>query len=254
MFNVLLLAAGYATRLYPLTENFPKPLLKVAGRPMLDHLLDHLLPIKDQVGEIVCVTNDRFYAEFVKWQKTLPFPFEIKIVNDGSTTNDNRLGAIGDIQLALQNFKETRDTVILAGDNIFNFDLVKFFRTASKRDGATLASIDVGDRELAKRYGILKLDASGRITQFLEKPQDPPSTLASTGIYYFPKAILNFFDMFLKEGGTSKDAPGFYIGWLVGRAPVYGESLKGVWYDIGDLKSLNEADRVFLNLKGEKKK
>ena len=255
MLNVIILAAGYATRLYPLTENFPKPLLKVAGKPIINYLLDSLRPLASEIGEVACVTNDKYASTFESWQKEMSYPCPIRIVNDGTRTNEDRLGAVRDIHMGLDSFQKQADVMVLAGDNIFDFDLLSFYHNAKNHKGAvTLACTDIKDRELAKQYGILELDAENRIVKFHEKPKAPPSTLASTGIYYFSQPALTYFDQFLSEKSTSGDAPGFYIGWLVGRAPLYGEPLEGIWYDIGDLNSLKNADEIFKNvLKGDRK-
>jgi len=252
MFNVIVLAAGYATRLYPLTENFPKPLLEVAQKPMMNHLLDRLLPISDQIGNVTCVTNNKFVHHFEDWNEKQNLPFSIHILNDGSRTNEDRLGAIRDIHLALNSFEEKGDVMVIAGDNIFDFNLKSFYLKAlSYPESVTLACTDVKDRELAKHYGILQLGKDGEVIQFSEKPSEPLSTLASTGIYYFPETTLDLFDRYLKEKGLNPDAPGFYISWLLDKASVFGQPLKGVWYDIGDLKSLREANEIFEGLKGE---
>jgi len=249
MLNVVILAAGYATRLYPLTENFPKPLLKVGGKPIVNYLLEALEPIASEIQEVLCVTNDKYTSAFEAWQKDLCYPAPVRTLNDGTRSNEDRLGAIRDIHLGLRAFKAPADTIVLAGDNIFDFDLVSFCRKAKKRPSSvSLACTDVGDRELAKQYGILELGPDGRILKFHEKPQTPPSTLASTGIYFFAQETLPLFDEFLSEKRNG-DAPGFYISWLVNRTQVFGEPLQGIWYDIGDLASLKKADGIFSNLK-----
>ncbi len=255
MFNVVLLAAGYATRLYPLTENFPKPLLDVADKTIVNHFLDRLAAAGSEIGEVICVTNDRYAEHFEKWKNKQSFSFPIKVINDGTRTNETRLGAVRDVQLGIQALKMPGDLMVVAGDNIFDSDLGEFVKNAkTRKDAVTLACIDVEDKELAKKYGILKLGKAGKVDEFCEKPSDPPSTLASTGIYYFPKSTLSFFEKFLNEKGSNPDAPGFYIKWLVDQIPVYGEPLNGIWYDIGDKQSLEEADKIFRRLEGAEKK
>jgi glucose-1-phosphate thymidylyltransferase len=251
MVNVVLLAAGYATRLYPLTEKFPKPLLKVADRPIVNHLLDRILDIgEEEVGEVICVTNDRYARAFEEWKALQNFPFPITIVNDKSTDNDNRLGAVKDIALGLESAKTPRDTWVLAGDNIFEFDMKAFYQKALARKGSvTLACFDVKDKELAKQYGILELGEGNKVKSFHEKPVEPLSTLASTGIYYFTAETLGLFQQFLEDPESNPDAPGFYIQWILGRVSVFAEPLDGIWYDIGDLDSLKRADEVFKELK-----
>jgi len=251
MVNVVILAAGYATRLYPLTENFPKPLLKVADRPILNHLLDRVLDIGEEaIGEVICVTNDRYAGPFEEWKKVQDFSFPLTIVNDGSTSNDDRLGAVKDIALGLESAKTPRDTWVLAGDNIFEFDMKSFYQKAlGRKGGVTLACFDVKDKELATQYGILESDETGQVKSFQEKPEKPLSTMASTGIYYFTEETLGRFQEFLEDPESNPDAPGFFIQWLLGRVPVFAEPLDGIWYDIGDLDSLKRADEVFKELK-----
>jgi glucose-1-phosphate thymidylyltransferase len=256
MFNVVLLAAGYATRLYPLTENFPKPLLKVAGKPILEFLLESLKPLVPQMNEIVCVTNDKYTGPFEDWKRTFSFPRPIRILNDGTRSNETRLGAIRDLELGLRSLPAGQDLMVFASDNIFTFDVAHFYQKAALRpEGITLACYDVKDLVLAKQYGILEIDSSSKIVKFTEKPKEPHSTLASTGIYYFPAATHRFFSEFLNTKGANPDAPGFFISWLLGRAQLFGEALEGIWYDIGDLASLKNADQVFTQFtKGAKTK
>lgn len=250
MAHVVILAAGYATRLYPLTENFPKPLLEVGGKPIINHLLDALQPISKEISGVACVTNDLYAPHFEKWAKELNVPFPVSVVNDGTRTNDTRLGAIRDIGLAAESFNNNDDLLVLAGDNIFDSDLALFYQKSKSRpNSVTLACIDVGDRKLATQYGILEVGEESRIVQFHEKPKNPPSTLASTGIYFFSQSTLHFFNEFLNDKSLNHDAPGFFISWLVSRVPVYGELLDGIWYDIGDKASLKNADEIFTKKK-----
>lgn len=246
--KVILLCAGYATRLYPLTENQPKPLLPVGGKPMLEYLLECLKPISSVDG-IFLVTNDRFHSHFEKWAGTLRCPWKVEVVNDGTRTPEERLGAIGDLVFVLQKFKIRDDLAVFAGDNLFGSPLEDFLLFAgSHRPHASLGVVDVGDRELARQYGIVRLDSDRRIAEFLEKPANPPSTLASTGAYWFPQEGIEFLDRYLREGHNA-DRPGDYITWLLKTDRVYAYPFTGQWFDIGSLDSYQEADRYFHSLK-----
>lgn len=242
--NAIFLCAGYGTRLYPLTQDKPKPLLSIAGRPLLDHLIQNLESITS-LEQTVIVSNARFYKQFTQWRKTFAAKKKISIVNDGTTDNEHRLGAILDLRLGMNALKKESDLMVLAGDNLFDLDLSDFASySESKRPAATVGVYDVKDLKLAPKYGLIKTDSSGKITAFLEKPKDPPTTLASMGIYFFPKETLVYVDRYLDSGGNP-DAPGFYISWLRQQIDIYAFEFRGTWFDIGDLDSYYKADEFF---------
>ena len=242
--NAIFLCAGYGTRLYPLTKDKPKPLLPIGDRVLLNHLVEKLEAIQ-LLDQIVIVSNARFYDQFVEWRKTAPTKKKITIVNDGTTDNDNRLGAIPDLKLGMKACAKPSDLMVLAGDNLFDADLSEFASYAvSKCPGAAVGVYDVKDRTLATKYGLIKTDSSGKIIAFLEKPKDPPTTLASMGIYFFPKETLAYVDRYLQSHGNP-DAPGFYVSWLTEQIDVYAFPFKGTWFDIGDLNSYYKADEFF---------
>ena len=235
----VILAAGYATRLLPLTEDMPKHLLPVCGRPMLDWVLDRVREV-DEVEEIHLVTNSRFASAFERWAG----PNDVAVYDDGTTSNEDRLGAVGDLRLAIEQASlEDDELVVLAGDNLFDFslpDFVEWWR-ARPRPASAVPLHDVGDRELATHYGIADTDADDRIVRFVEKPSDPQSTLASTLIYLLPPEHVRLVAAYLDEG-KSPDNAGSFLGWLAEREPVYGYRFVGSWYDIGDHAQLLEAD------------
>jgi glucose-1-phosphate thymidylyltransferase len=205
----VILAAGYATRLRPLTDDVPKHLLPVGGRPMLDWVLDSVREVGD-VDEIHLVTNGRFAPSFERWAD----PHGVGVYDDGTTSNDDRLGAVGDLRLAIEKAGlEGDELVVLAGDNLFD------------------------------------TDAGDRIVSFVEKPSDPSSTLASTLIYLLPPEHVRLVSTYLDEG-LSPDNAGSFLGWLAGREPVYGYRFEGTWYDIGDRAQLLEADNRLRQLAG----
>jgi len=244
--NILILAAGYATRLRPLTLNKAKPLLEVAGKPMIEWVLDNLAPIPD-IETIFVVTNNKFAADFQAWaddynhrQPKLSF----KIVNDGSMSDDDKLGAIGDLHFVL-NHENCRgsDLLVVAGDNLFSQTL-EAFAVHAKQHPATLALYDVGDLELIKKYNNITVDDSGRITHFEEKPENPTSTLTGIALYYYRKEILPMVDQYIAEG-NNPDQPGRLIQWLYPKIEVNTWQVPGTWFDIGSKESLEEANQVF---------
>jgi glucose-1-phosphate thymidylyltransferase len=235
--KAIVLAAGYATRLRPLTETFAKPLLPVGGRPMLDWILDRLDEVND-VEAIHVATNSRYAPSFDAWRHG----GNVTIHDDGTSTNENRLGAIGDIRFVVQRAGIDDDLLVIAGDNLFDFslaDFVEFWR--GKGEASAVGIYDVGDRELAKQMGIVALGDDDRVLEFIEKPDDPRSTLAATATYIYHRSHVPLVERYLAEG-NSPDQPGRYVAWLHEVAPVYGYRFEGEWFDIGDKEQLLVAD------------
>ena len=244
--QVLILAAGYATRLYPLTLNQPKPLLPVGGKPMLEHVIDHLAPVEG-LGEIFVVTNQKFVTHFSDWAEKYrreKAKLDFKIVNDGSTSDADKLGAIGDIHLVVTKQNVTGDLTVVAGDNLFDSSLAPFVDFARSGDTAVLAVYDVGDLESIKKYNSITLDKEGTITFFEEKPKNPTSTLTGIALYYFPAKVVAMIETYIAEG-NNPDQPGRFIQWLYPRVPVKTWTVPGTWFDIGSKETLEEADRIF---------
>jgi len=244
--NALILAAGYATRLYPLTLNKAKPLLEVGGKPIIEWLFDNLASVRD-LKTIYIVTNAKFAADFQNWANTYQDrhrDIRIKIINDGSTSDDDKLGAIGDINLVLTRENlATDDLIVAAGDNLFEQPLIEFVETA-QNSPATVAVHDVGDLEAMKKYGTATIDNKGVITNFEEKPQKPKSTLAAVALYYYSREVLPMFATYL-AAGNNPDQPGLFLQWLYTRKPVNTFEIKGRWLDIGSKETLAEADKTF---------
>jgi len=244
--NVLILAAGYATRLYPLTENKAKPLLAVAGKPMIEWVLDNLAPIPD-IGTVYVVTNDKFAQDFQDWADnyTRAQPkIHFKIVNDGSRSDADKLGAIGDIQLVIEREElSSNPLIVVAGDNLFSEPLADFAAQA-KDSAATLATYDVADLEAMKKYSAIRTDKDGVITHFEEKPEKPETTLTGIALYYFSAETLQLFTTYI-AAGNNPDQPGRFIQWLYTRRPIKTYQIKGTWYDIGSKETLEEANKIF---------
>jgi glucose-1-phosphate thymidylyltransferase len=229
--KALILAAGYATRLRPLTDSIAKPLLPVAGRPMVDWILDRIA--ETSADEIHLVTNARFAGDFERWAQDK----NVHVHNDGTTSNDDRLGAIGDIEfVGLDD-----DLLVIASDNLFDYSLADYESYWRPKSGSCIAVYDVGDRELAKKYGIVDVDEHDRVTNFVEKPADPPTTLCATATYLYRRDHAALVSTYLAEGNPP-DQPGNFVAWLHKRVPVYAYRFPGEWYDIGDQAQLLEAD------------
>jgi glucose-1-phosphate thymidylyltransferase len=244
--NALILAAGYATRLYPLTQTKAKPLLEVAGKPMIDWVLDNLTPVSD-LERVYVVTNHKFVKDFQSWaeeyRKKRP-KFAIEIIDDGSIDDSDKLGAIGDITLAVTRHDLANDDlIVVAGDNLFSEPLADFAR-AAKNSEAMLATYDVGDLEAMKKYASITTDGDGVITEFEEKPSAPKNTMAGIALYYFSRALVPLFTTYI-AAGNNPDQPGRFIQWLYQRKPVKTFQIKGTWFDIGSKETLEEANQIF---------
>jgi len=244
--KAIILAGGYATRLRPLTDDVSKCLLPIGGRPMVDWILDRVQEVAD-VERVHVVTNARFAGDFRRWAEGHE---AVEVHDDGTLTNDDRLGAIGDIAFTLDAIGRDHDLLVVAGDNLFDYslrDLVAFWR--EKGVASAVAVHDVGDPELVKRYSTVELDRDGRIVGFEEKPEAPTSTLAATATYLYHRAHVPLLGRYLEEGHPP-DQPGRFIAWLHSRAPVYAFPFEGTWADIGDPAQLLEADNRLRRLHG----
>lgn len=240
--KAVILAAGYATRLYPLTLDRPKALLSVGGRPMLDRLLDQL-EVVDGLDEVYVVTNSKFAGAFRDWAAGRSGP-AVRIVDDGTIDEESRLGAIGDLDLTIRQARLDDDVLVLAGDNLFSESIAPFPVFALGKGGAALGVYDVGDLETIRRYAVIELDGDDRVTLLEEKPDEPRSTLAGIALYFYPRSALGLVAEYLAEG-NNPDQPGRLVQWLYPRTPVYGWRVPGRWYDVGSKETLAEADRAF---------
>ena len=244
--NALILAAGYATRLYPLTLNKAKPLLAVGGKLIIEWLFDNLASLPN-LRTIYIVTNNKFASDFSAFAEATAEKhpgMQIKVINDGSTSDDDKLGAIGDINLVLTRENlATADLLVVAGDNLFEQPLSEFVGAAEKSP-ATVAVYDVGDLEAMKKYGTVTVDQNGVITNFEEKPKQPKSTLAAVALYYYSREVLPMFMTYL-AAGNNPDQPGLFLQWLYTRKPVNTFEIKGRWLDIGSKETLADADKIF---------
>lgn len=239
----LILAAGYATRLRPLTDNFPKPLLEVGGKPILDWILDDLGSSAEVDGYIV-VTNHRFASIFEEWADGRPE--EITVVDDGTSTNETRLGAVKDIQFALDATGHKGDLLVIAGDNLLDFSLGKFVEYALGKGTSCVMRYFEPSEERLHKCGVLEVDENGLILGMEEKPSEPKSHWACPPFYYYtredaariPEAIAS---------GCGTDAPGSLVAWLSSKVPVHAMEMPGKRFDIGDLKSYEAVKEIFDN-------
>ena len=244
--KVIILAAGYATRLYPLTLTQPKPLLTVAGKPMVDYVLDNLATIPG-LDRVYLVTNAKFAEHFERWAenyRAAKTPLNFTIVNDGSTDDTNTLGAIGDLHLVLNRENLDDDIVVVAGDNLFSQTLQEFGSFCVEKNQPVLGIYDVGSMDQARKYGVVDVDDTGRILSFEEKPAHPASSQIGIALYYYPKAVLPLIRQYIAEG-NNPDQPGRLIQWLYPRTAVYTWTVPGLWFDIGSKETLEEANRIF---------
>jgi glucose-1-phosphate thymidylyltransferase len=235
--RAIVLAAGYATRLYPLTIDTPKPLLEVGGRPMVDYVLDALRTA--DVDDVYVVTNAKFASHFREWA-----PSGVTVIDDGTTSEVDRLGAIGDIGFVLEQTGLDDDLVVIAGDNLFTAPIDGFTGLGLEKDAPVLAVHDMGPDADMSQYNTTEFDAEGRITFFEEKPKDATSTLAGTALYFYPRRTLPLVREYLSEG-NNPDQPGRLVEWLYPRTPCYVWEIPGEWYDIGSRHQLDAARAEF---------
>jgi len=240
--KALILAAGYATRLYPLTRDFPKPLLEVGRRPIINYIADKISAV-GPVDEIIVVTNKKFLKDFNCWSKDFKCVKKISIVNDETSSLKDRRGAIGDMKFAVSKKKIKDDLIVIGGDNIFEGSLSRFVSFAAKSNGPAIGVYDIKDRREAANYGVVRLSRSKIIVDFKEKPKKPDSTLVAMCLYYFPKESLGLLKDYTRANKHKHDATGFYIEWLRNRVPVYGFEFPGRWFDIGDYKYYKQANK-----------
>jgi len=241
--RVLILAAGYGTRLYPLTLNMPKTLISIKGKVLLSHIMERIEDLKKnfKITDVIVVSNNKFYKVFLDWKKK--YKDNVKIVNDGSNSPTDRLGAIGDIQFILRK-TEIDDWLILGSDNFFDWSLVNFvIFSLKKRPFASVGVYDLKDKSKAKHFGVVKMDRLKRIKAFREKPSKPASPHIAVCVYFFPKESLVYLNRFLKENKTH-DAAGKYIEWLVKESTVYGYVFEGRWVDVGHKDSLKTLKKL----------
>jgi len=244
-FSVVILAGGYATRLYPITLDLSKPLLKIDKRAIIDFSIQQLEDIKG-IKEIIVVTNAKFYSDYIEWKKNLKIKNKVVILNDGTKTESSKLGAVGDIYYAIRKRKITDDVLVIGGDNIFQKSLANFVNFSQEHCPAiSLGIYDLKSKSIASRYGIVKIDNNFKVIDFQEKPQKPATSLAAMCMYYFSREALRCFKEYIKDLKKDTDRAGDYIKWLMTQDTVYGFKFLGAWWDIGQLDTYREAQAYF---------
>ena len=238
--KALILAAGYATRLYPLTENFPKPLLKVQQVSIIDRLLSSLEEISF-IDEYIVVSNHKFFGSFVDWKNSYRGKLKVTVIDDGTTTNETRLGAIGDFDFAIKKLNIDDEVMLLVSDNYFTFSLKDFYNFYLEKKSDCILVTEFEDLEyLGKNFACVKLDKNRQITNMVEKPGGIPDTnIGAYASYIYTKESVRMIKEYI-ESGNNKDAPGNFPSWLYTRKPVFAYSFEGECYDIGTFEVYNK--------------
>lgn len=241
----LILAAGYATRLYPLTENFPKPLLRVGEKSILDWLVDDLAETTD-IDEFIVVSNHKFAHHFESWSNTKKKirSYEITVVDDGTSTNDTRLGAVRDIQLAIEKINLTDDLLVMAGDNLLDFSLSDFVKFARAKNTSCVMCHEENELKKQQKTAIITVNRENLITSYEEKPNQPKCNLAVPPFYYYRFCDMRRIQEAL-DNGCGYDAPGSFAAWLSQQTPMHAYRMPGKRYDIGDIDSYEYVKSVF---------
>lgn len=229
--KAVILAAGYATRLYPVTKYYPKPLLKIGGKTMMDFIVDEIntIPVVDK---IYVVTNHKMAGYFVNWHASRKDGDRITVLDDGTTEEGIRLGAIGDILYTIKKFNIDDELLVIAGDNFFTYDIKDFYDYYKKMGTDCCCVMDIPDKNRLKQLGVAELDEKGKLVGMEEKPQEPKSSKAVYATYFYTKKTVGLFETYIKEGNPP-DAPGNFLKWLCKREDVYAWTMTGDCYDIG---------------------
>lgn len=242
--KALILAAGYAKRLWPMTKNKPKPLLEVKGKPIVEHIIGHFKEIPE-IDEIIIVTNDKFSLTFEQWAESVDVGLPIKVVNDLTTSNDDRKGAIGDLKYAVDELKIEDDLMVIAGDNLFEYKLSDFYNLFKEKKASVVAVRDLKKiEEVREKFGVVELDDNSKVIGFQEKPKEPKTTLAATACYIFTKEDVKEIELYL-DADNPPDNAGDFIKWLANHKSVYAFVFTENWFDIGSFENLGKAREEF---------
>jgi len=248
--KAIILAAGYATRMYPLTENFPKSLLAIAGKPIVEYTIEKIRACSE-IDLIYIVTNSKFFITFQKWlqsfnaqQDSISFQ-PIALIDDGTHSNEQRIGTVADLWYVVEKTEIDDDLLVLCSDKMFEFTLVEFVNAFHKKKETMNTVHDIRDMEQIRyKRGCVVVDGNGRIMDFEEKPSNPKSTLESVAFYLFPRHVLPRIKQYLSEGGNP-DAPGFFLQWLTSKEHVYAHFFNENCYDVGNLENYREVQRIY---------
>ena len=247
--KAVVLAGGYAKRMWPLTKNRPKHLLPVAGRPMLDYVMKSL-GSASEIDEIYLSTNMRFRSHFQEYLDGLNIGKPLRLFVEDTYSEEEKLGSVGALDFLIRENHLDDDLLVIGGDNIFSFEMADFIEYFYSKGTNTIALYDVKSREKACLYGVVQVDEENRIIDFQEKPENPKSTLVSTACYAFTRRGVRSVLKYIDEG-NDPDKMGHFIEWLCKRDVVYGYIFTGVWFDIGSFESYEAANRYFSSLKSK---
>lgn len=242
--KAIILAAGYATRLYPLTKNKPKALLQVGNQTVLDYIIDEVETIAE-VNEILILSNHKFAEHFINWKETRNSIKDIKIIDDGTTSDENKLGAIGDMRLVINKENIQEDILVIAGDNLFTFKLMDFYNFYLKQNKDCILVQENKNIEELKGMGVVLLDKNDKAINFQEKSQCPISKIAVYACYIYSRSTLPLISQYLEEN-NNPDAPGYFPAWLYDKKDIYAYRFDGKCYDIGTHKSYQEIQKEFI--------
>lgn len=252
--KAIILAAGYATRLYPYTENLPKALLPIAGKPIIEYTIKKIAEC-NEIEKIYIVTNNRFFEQFNSWLDKYENQLQavtnpaIEIINDGTNSNRERLGSIGDLWLAIESKELHDDLMVICSDKMFEFSLADFVDFFEDRRAAVNTCCDVGDIELLRnKHGCVVVNEQGRIVDFQEKPAHPKSTIESIAFYIFPGSTIPLIRQYLNED-NNKDAPGFLAQWLAKKESMYAFLFTEECYDIGNPDGYSRVNGIYTDKK-----
>ena len=249
--KAVVLAGGFAKRMWPLTKDKPKHLLPIAGRPMLEYVLDKVVDVPE-MEKVYVSTNAKFsdqFRQFLGGYIGCPAYVETELVIEDAFSEGEKLGSVGALGYLIKEKSIDGDLLVIGGDNLFDFSVEEVFKTYRRNKGITMVVYDVGSIELARLYGIVTLDNNSRIIKFVEKPAEPESTLASTACYFFTAEGVKLITRYIEEGNKA-DALGHFIEWLIKKTDVYGFVHKGSWFDIGSTESYDEANNYYEKISG----
>ncbi len=241
--KAIILAAGYATRLYPLTIDKPKALLPIANKPILDYIVDEIETLPE-IDDLIIVSNHKFYPNFEKWSKEKETRLNIIVLNDNTTDDTNKLGAIGDIEYAIEKLNIDDDILVMAGDNIFTFRLKDYYNAYKEKNSDFVLVKEMDRIEDLRRMANVEITSDGKVVGMVEKPQNPKTNLAAFASYIYKKDTVPMIKKYLQDG-NNPDAPGFFPSWLYKQKDVYAYTFTGECYDIGTPESYKEVNDIF---------
>ena len=241
--KAIILAAGYATRLYPLTINKPKALLTINEKPIINYIVEQINTI-DVVDEIYVVTNHKFIDSFADWQNEIESRAKITDLDDGTTSEQDRKGAIGDIAFVIQKMNINDELLVVAGDNFFTYPLKNYYDFYKQKDKDCVCVKVWNDEKTLRNFGIALLDQNNKVLDIEEKPENPKSNTVVFAMYLYQKDTIPLFEKYLSQG-NNPDAPGNFPAWLYKQKEVYAYTFKGECYDIGTPESYQEVQALF---------